>query len=151
MKGRHRAAPELSSKVRCRIMQQSHKPIPSVLASLAVTLAEIGTGLHSACAQDAATQGGMQILVTRYLWLSGINTTIKTPLHRRCGRPGPGTAGNAGKFRNLVVDGCRLLCRFSDAGNDEPLTRSGGRRLKSAKARNRVGRGTVGATGYMGI
>jgi hypothetical protein len=60
-------------------MQQSHKWIPSVLASLAVTLAALGAGLHSACAQ--ATQGGMQILVTRYLWLSGINTTIKTPLH----------------------------------------------------------------------
>jgi hypothetical protein len=92
-------------------MQQSHKRIPSVLASLAVTLAAIGAGLHSACAQDAATHGGMQILVTRYLWLSGINTTIKTSLHRRCGRPGPGTAGNAGKLRNLVVDGCRLLAR----------------------------------------
>jgi hypothetical protein len=32
------------------------------------------------------------------------------------------------------------LCRFSDAGNDDPTTRSGGRRPKSAKARNRVGR-----------
>jgi hypothetical protein len=30
-----------------------------------------------------------------------------------------------------------LLCRFSDAGSDEPSTRSDGRRLKSAKARNR--------------
>ena len=30
-----------------------------------------------------------------------------------------------------------LLCRFSDAGGDEPSTRSGGRRLKSAEARNR--------------
>src|SRR5260370_42262433 len=29
------------------------------------------------------------------------------------------------------------LCRFSDAGNDELSTRSGGRRPKSAKARNR--------------
>src|SRR5437667_12897221 len=29
------------------------------------------------------------------------------------------------------------LCRFSDAGSDEPCARSGGRRLKSAKARNR--------------
>ena len=33
--------------------------------------------------------------------------------------------------------GFPLLCRFSDAGSDEPLTHSGGRRLKSAKARNR--------------
>jgi hypothetical protein len=30
-----------------------------------------------------------------------------------------------------------LLCRFSDAGGDKSSTRSGGRRLKSAKARNR--------------
>jgi hypothetical protein len=30
-----------------------------------------------------------------------------------------------------------LLCRFSDAGSEEPSTRSGDRRLKSAKARNR--------------
>ena len=32
---------------------------------------------------------------------------------------------------------CRLLCRFSDAGNAELSTRSGGRRRKSAKAGNR--------------
>src|SRR5438105_650496 len=30
-----------------------------------------------------------------------------------------------------------LSCRFSDAGNDELTTRHGGRRPKSAKARNR--------------
>jgi len=42
-------------------------------------------------------------------------------------------------------------CRFSDAGGDEPSTRSGGRRLKSAKARNRGKWGTVGAAGSMGI
>ena len=33
-----------------------------------------------------------------------------------------------------------LLCRFSAAGNDDLTKRSGDRRLKSAKARNRVGR-----------
>jgi hypothetical protein len=43
------------------------------------------------------------------------------------------------------------LCRFSDAGSDDPSTRSGGRRLKSAKARNRGKWGTVGAAGSMGI
>ena len=32
-----------------------------------------------------------------------------------------------------------VLCRFSDAGNDDLTTRSGDRRPKSAKARNRVG------------
>jgi hypothetical protein len=45
----------------------------------------------------------------------------------------------------------RLLCRFSDAGGDEPSTRWGGRRLKGAKARNRGKWGTVGAAGSMGI
>ena len=35
---------------------------------------------------------------------------------------------------------CPLLCRFSAAGNDDLTTRSGDRRPKSAKARNRVGR-----------
>jgi hypothetical protein len=34
----------------------------------------------------------------------------------------------------------QVMCRFSDAGNDGLTTRSGGRRPKSAKARNR-GRG----------
>jgi hypothetical protein len=52
----------------------------SALGALAVALAAIGAGLHPACAQDAAIPGGVQILVTPYLWLSGINTTIKTPL-----------------------------------------------------------------------
>ena len=32
---------------------------------------------------------------------------------------------------------CSVLCRFSDAGNDDLATRSGDRRPKSAKARNR--------------
>jgi hypothetical protein len=39
----------------------------------------------------------------------------------------------------------QVLCRFSDADSDEPSTHSGGRRLKSAKARNRgTGRPQVG-------
>jgi hypothetical protein len=50
--------------------------------SLALALAAIGAGPHPASAQDAATPGGMQILVTPYLWLSGINATTKTPLPR---------------------------------------------------------------------
>jgi len=45
-----------------------------------------------------------------------------------------------------------LLCRFSDAGNDDLTTRCGGRRPKSAKARNRgrvrsVGRAARSAMG----
>ena len=43
------------------------------------------------------------------------------------------------------------LCRFSDAGMPRPSTRSGGRRPKSAKARNRGVWGTDGAAGAMGI
>jgi hypothetical protein len=50
-----------------------------------------------------------------------------------------------------VIASWPLLCRFSDAGSDDPSTRSGGRRLKSAKARNRGKWGTVGAAGSMGI
>jgi hypothetical protein len=34
----------------------------------------------------------------------------------------------------------QVLCRFSDAGNDDLTMRCGGRRPKSAKARNRVGK-----------
>jgi hypothetical protein len=43
------------------------------------------------------------------------------------------------------------LCRFSDAGNDDPTTRSGGRRRKSAKARNRGVRKGVAVPRAMGI
>ena len=43
------------------------------------------------------------------------------------------------------------MCRFSDAGIVRLSTRSGGRRLKSAKAGNRGGLGTAGAAGSMGI
>jgi hypothetical protein len=42
------------------------------------------------------------------------------------------------------------LCRFSDAGSDEPSTRSGGRHLKSAKARNRGGVGHRRCRGLYG-
>ncbi len=53
-----------------------------VLSALGVALAAIGAGLQPARAQDSATPGGMQIFVTPYLWLSGIDATIKTPLPR---------------------------------------------------------------------
>ena len=36
------------------------------------------------------------------------------------------------------------MCRFSAAGDDDLTARSGGRRPKSAKARNRVGRQSAG-------
>jgi hypothetical protein len=48
-------------------------------------------------------------------------------------------------------DGCLLLlCRFSDAGMTRLSTRCGGRRPKSAKARNRGTWGTGGAAGAYG-
>jgi hypothetical protein len=47
-----------------------------------VMLTAIEVGPHPADAQDATTASGMQIFVTPYLWLSGINSTILTPLER---------------------------------------------------------------------
>ena len=47
-------------------------------------------------------------------------------------------AGFQAQWLNVHVDfPLLILCRFSDAGNDETLARSGSRRSKSAKARNR--------------
>src|SRR5271166_4980903 len=43
------------------------------------------------------------------------------------------SAGKESEARKSLQE----LCRFSDAGSDELSTRSGGRRSKSAKARNR--------------
>ena len=40
---------------------------------------------------------------------------------------------------NPTRQACPQLCRFSDAGDDDLAARCGGRRPKSAKARNRVG------------
>jgi hypothetical protein len=64
------------------MMQQRFKRARSVLASLVVALALIGAGARPAGAQDATAPGGVQFLVTPYLWLAGINTTIQTPLER---------------------------------------------------------------------
>jgi hypothetical protein len=55
---------------------------PSAFFSVVVMLGTIGAGLLPACAQETARPGGMQFLVTPYLWLSGINATTKTPLPR---------------------------------------------------------------------
>src|SRR5271166_5348644 len=54
----------------------------SVFVGLVVALALIGAGTRAASAQDATLPGGMQILVTPYLWLAGIDATIQTPLAR---------------------------------------------------------------------
>jgi hypothetical protein len=57
--------------------------VRAALASLALTLAAIGAGAHSANAQEAATgPGGIQYFVTPYLWLAGVYTTTQTPLAR---------------------------------------------------------------------
>ena len=45
--------------------------------------------------------------------------------------------------RYLLHCRCPDMCRFSVAGNDEPTTGTGGRRPKSAKARNRGMWGTI--------
>lgn len=63
-------------------MQQPRQATLSPLASLAVLLAVIVAGGHPACAGDAASQNGPQILITPYLWLPGINTAINTLLPR---------------------------------------------------------------------
>ena len=60
------------------------KLIRSALGWPAVALAAIGAAPSSACAQEATGPYGMQFSVTPYyLWLSGINTAIKTPIPQR--------------------------------------------------------------------
>jgi hypothetical protein len=54
----------------------------SALTAFVVALALIGAETRPGCAQDATGPGGMQIFVTPYLWLAGINSTIQTPLAR---------------------------------------------------------------------
>ena len=51
---------------------------------------------------------------------------------------------------SLTVMFCLLMCRFSDAGNDDLTARSGDRRPKSAKARNRGGRAPRRGRGLYG-
>src|ERR1700680_4937342 len=62
--------------------KQSGNRLFSALASFVVMLTAIEVGPHPADAQDATPPGGMQIFITPYLWLSGINSAIKTPLPR---------------------------------------------------------------------
>ncbi len=52
------------------------------LTSLVLGLAIFGAEAKPASAQNAANLYGMQFLVTPYLWLSGINAAVKTPLER---------------------------------------------------------------------
>jgi hypothetical protein len=64
-------------------MKETRKFVLAALASLAVTLAGIGTRPAPAYAQDAAGSGGMQFFVTPYLWLPSIHVTTRTPLPRQ--------------------------------------------------------------------
>jgi hypothetical protein len=63
-------------------MPHQGKLILSILAGLAVTIAAIGAVPSQAQAQATTIQNGLQILVTPYLWLAGIDSAIKTPLSR---------------------------------------------------------------------
>src|SRR6266436_3540009 len=63
-------------------MQETGKFVLAALASIATTLAGIGTGLRPASAQDATGPGGTQFFVTPYLWLAGTHVTTRTPLPR---------------------------------------------------------------------
>jgi hypothetical protein len=51
--------------------------------SLNIALGLTGTATRPVRAQEATGPGGMQFFVTPYLWLSGVNATIKTPLPRQ--------------------------------------------------------------------
>jgi hypothetical protein len=80
----------------------------SALASLAVTLAAIGAGPSSACAQEATGPYGMQFFVTPYLWLAGIDATTKTPLTRV-----PEVNSSVGPFQLLGhLDGAPFMGAF---------------------------------------
>src|SRR6266550_2580703 len=60
------------------MMRQTCKLVLAIFASIA----GIASGLHMACAQDAAAPSGYQFFVTPYLWLSSVHATTKTPLPR---------------------------------------------------------------------
>jgi hypothetical protein len=57
----------------------------------------------------------------------------------------PATTLGGGYCAGIAQVIAQVLRRFSDAGTHMLTTRSGGRRPKSAKARNRGGLGTKGA------
>ena len=63
-------------------MLQPFASARSALAGLIVAVAAVAAATLPAGAQEAVQPGGMQIFVTPYLWLSGIDATIKTPLPR---------------------------------------------------------------------
>jgi hypothetical protein len=79
-------------------MRQSCRLMLSALGGFGVALATIGAGLSSACAQETTgTEPWMQFFVTPYyLWLSGINTAIKTPIPQR-----PEVDSSVGPFQLL--------------------------------------------------
>ena len=72
------------------------KAVRSTLVVLILAMAAVMAVVHSAGAQEAAAPPGPQLIVTPYLWLSGINTTIKTPLPRA-----PSVNSDVGAFELL--------------------------------------------------
>jgi hypothetical protein len=84
------------------------KLILSALGWLAVALAAIGAGPSSASAQVATGPYGMQFFVMPYLWLAGIDATIKTPLARA-----PEVNSSVGPFQLLGhLDGAPFMGAF---------------------------------------
>ena len=51
-------------------------------AKLGIAIAMIAAGAPSSFAQEVATSSGLQVFVTPYFWLSGVDAAIKTPLQR---------------------------------------------------------------------
>src|SRR5437867_1062223 len=58
------------------------RQIGRLTLAMFASIAGIVSAPHAASAQDATALGRYQFFVTPYLWLSGINTTTKTPLAR---------------------------------------------------------------------
>ncbi len=63
-------------------MEAPRSPATLLLVGFAIAVAAVGGWARPVHAQQAPAASGPQVLVTPYLWLSGIDTAIKTPLPR---------------------------------------------------------------------
>jgi hypothetical protein len=88
---------------------------------------------------DRLRKPGLSLVGGMFLVTAGIHTSALSghTLWPRSEVTIPGACDRSRSCREHNV--CRLVCRFSDAGKPSLSTRSGGRRPKSAKARNRGG------------
>jgi hypothetical protein len=77
---------------------EGRKHIASLVLRAAMVMLLVGLGVTPAHAQQAGGEPGWQILVTPYLWVPGVSTTIHTPLPNR-----PTISSNA-SFSDLVPD-----------------------------------------------